>query len=126
EAACLYAQIAESFPHREQLESKFAFEVHLFQIAVPESLGMEMVTFAEQQEVRLARRTAAETATREIRSGVEAFVRECVTELRQQTARLCEEMLGSMRSGKTQGVHQKTFNRLVKFIDEFKSLNFAG
>jgi len=126
EAACLYAQIAEAFPQREKLETKFAFEVHLFQIAVPESLGMELVTFAEQQEVRLARRNAAETAARQIRSGVEGFVGECVTELRHQTARLCEEMLGSMRSGKTEGVHQKTLNRLVKFIDDFKQLNFAG
>lgn len=25
-----------------------------------------------------------------------------------------------------QGVHQKTLNRLVKFIDDFKQLNFAG
>ena len=31
-----------------------------------------------------------------------------------------------MSGGKTSGVHQKTLNRLVKFIDEFKSLNFAG
>jgi hypothetical protein len=119
EAACLYAQIAESFPRREKLEPKFAFEVHLFQIAVPESLGMELITFADQQEVRLARREAAETAARQIRSGVEGFVGECVTVLRHQTAQLCEEMLGSMRSGKTEGVHQKTLNRLVKFIDEF-------
>jgi hypothetical protein len=45
--------------------------------------------------------------------------------MREQTARLCEEMLESMKSGKT-GVHQKTLNRLVKFIDEFKTLNFVG
>ncbi len=31
-----------------------------------------------------------------------------------------------MQSGKTDGVHQKTLNRLLKFIDDFKSLNFAG
>jgi hypothetical protein len=35
-------------------------------------------------------------------------------------------MLSAMRTGKTDGVHQKTLNRLVKFIDDFKSLNFAG
>ena len=126
EASCLYEQIAESFPQREKLELKFAFEVHLFQIAVPESLGMELVSFADQQEVRRARHAAAESAARQIRSGVEGFVGECVIELRHQTAQLCDEMLTSMRSGKTDGVHQKTLNRLVKFIDEFKSLNFAG
>ncbi len=126
EASCLYAQIADSFPPREKLADRFAFEVHLFQIAVPESLGMELVSFAEQQEVRLARREAAETAARQIRNGVEGFVGECITELRHQTAQLCDEMLASMRTGKTDGVHQKTLNRLVKFIDDFKSLNFAG
>jgi hypothetical protein len=72
------------------------------------------------------RREAAETAARQIRSGVEGFVGECITELRHQTAQLCDEMLSAMRTGKTDGVHQKTLNRLVKFIDDFKSLNFAG
>ena len=126
EAACLYEQIAQSFPARERLADKFAFEVHLFQIAVPESLGMELASFGEQREVRRARADAAESAARQIRSGVEGFVGECVAELRRQTARLCEEMLASMRTGKTDGVHQRTLNRLVKFVDDFKSLNFAG
>ena len=38
---------------------------------------------------------------------------------------LCEEMLNSMQRGKTEGVHQKTLNRLVRFIDQFKAMNFA-
>ena len=122
----LLAQITDSFPARERLEPKFAFEVHLFQIAVPEDLGMELISFAEQNEVRRARHDAAASATRQIREGVEGFVGECVIELRHQTAQLCDEMLVSMRSGKTEGVHQKTLNRLVKFIDDFKQLNFAG
>ncbi|MDF1862594.1 MAG: DUF3150 domain-containing protein [Verrucomicrobiales bacterium] len=121
----LYAQIEEAFPDRESIEKRFAFEVHLFQIAVPEDLGVELVTFAEQNEVRLARHEAARTAGHEIRAGVEQFVGECVTELRHQTAQLCEEMLASMRSGKTDGVHQKTLNRLVKFIGDFKQMNFC-
>ena len=126
EAACLYEQVAASFLPREKLEPRFAFEVQLFQIAVPEDLGMELVSFAEQQEVRRARHDAANAAARQIREGVAGFVGECVTELRHQTAQLCDEMLTSMRSGKTEGVHQKTLNRLVKFIDDFQSLNFAG
>jgi hypothetical protein len=52
-------------------------------------------------------------------------VADCVASLRQQTAGLCEEMLESMRTGKS-GVHQKTLNRLVRFIDQFKQLNFVG
>jgi len=53
-------------------------------------------------------------------------VSDCVATLRQETAKLCDEMLASMSGGKTQGVHQKTLNRLVRFIDQFKQLNFAG
>lgn len=126
EAEMLIAQIEGAFPASEFIEDKFAFAVHLFQIAVPEDLGIELITFAEQNEVRQARHDAARTASREIRTGVEDFVGECVTELRSQTAQLCDEMLGSMRGGKTSGVHQKTLNRLVRFIDDFKQLNFAN
>ncbi|MFT4549022.1 MAG: hypothetical protein ACI8XO_000278 [Verrucomicrobiales bacterium] len=60
-----------------------------------------------------------------IQSDATAFVAECVTDLRQQTAQLCDEMLNSMQRGKTDGVHQKTLNRLVRFIDQFKAMNFA-
>ena len=35
-------------------------------------------------------------------------------------------MLASMRGGKTEGVHQKTLNRLRDFIDRFQALNFAN
>ncbi|MEC5129500.1 DUF3150 domain-containing protein [Verrucomicrobiales bacterium BCK34] len=125
EAETLYSQIVASFPPREYIEDKFAFTVHLFQIAVPEDLGIELISFAEQNEVRMARHEAASTASREIQNGVAGFVSECVTELRQQTAQLCDEMLASMRGGKTPGVHQKTLNRLTRFIDDFKQLNFA-
>ena len=38
---------------------------------------------------------------------------------------LCR-LLASMRSGKTDGVHQKTLNRLGRFIEEFRQLNFAN
>jgi hypothetical protein len=72
-----------------------------------------------------ARRQAAAEAKVRIADGVETFVADAVACLREQTATLCEEMLTSMRDGKT-GVHQRTLNRLVDFIDRFKQLIFAG
>ena len=45
--------------------------------------------------------------------------------MREQTAQLCEEMLQSINGCET-GVHQKALNRLVRFIDQFKSINFAN
>jgi len=49
----------------------------------------------------------------------------CVAALREQTAHLCEEMLHSINTSQT-GVHQKTLNWLVNFIDQFKQMNFAS
>jgi hypothetical protein len=48
-----------------------------------------------------------------------------VAALREQTAKLCEDMLHSINSSE-KGVHQKTLNRLVNFIDQFKQMNFAN
>ena len=63
-------------------------------------------------------------AAAKIHREVETFVADCVATMREQTAKLCEEMLESMRNGET-GVHQKTLNRLTRFIDQFKQMNFA-
>jgi len=85
----------------------------------------ELIAAGEQEEVIEARRIAAGEARQRIQSDASDFVSECVTSLRVQTAQLCDDMLHSMKSGKTQGVHQKTLNRLVRFIDQFKAMNFA-
>ncbi len=121
----LVAVIAESFPCPERMEQSFGFTTQLFQITIPEGLGINPVTVKDQMNVMRAREAAARQAADKINQGVEGFVAECVASLRAETAKLCEDMLASMRDGKT-GVHQKTLNRLVKFIDEFKALNFVG
>ena len=123
----LVATIEASFPQPDELDRYFGFQTHLFQVAVPDgNAQLDLITAADQQAVNAARTRAAEDAARKIRSGTEQFVSDCVATLRQETATLCDEMLQSMSQGKTKGVHQKTLNRLVKFIDQFKQLNFAG
>ena len=121
----LVAVIADSFPEAGRMESQFGFSVHLYQIQAPESIRLELVSAADQQAIAQARARAAEQAAELIRREAEAFVSDCVAALRQETARLCEEMLESIRSSKT-GVHQKTLNRLIRFIDQFKQMNFVG
>src|ERR1044072_8937767 len=73
-----------------------------------------------------ARHKAVEEASTKIAGEVETFVAECVASLREQTATLCEEMLQSISEGKTDGVHQKTLNRLTRFIEQFRQMNFAN
>lgn len=121
----LVATIEASFPYPERMDRFYAFDVNLFQIALPQRMTAELVTAAEQQAVVEARQRAAAEASQKIRTGVESFVSDCVSSLREQTAQLCEEMLQSINGCET-GVHQKTLNRLVRFIDQFKQMNFAG
>jgi hypothetical protein len=119
------ANIEAAFPAPQKMDRFFGFETQLFQIAVPERLGLDMVTMADHQELMRARQQAAQMAANRIHAGVERFVADCVAALREQTAQLCDDMLQSI-SGSETGVHQKTLNRLVRFIDEFKQMNFVN
>ena len=121
----LVATIEASFPNVAQMQRAFGFEVHLFQLRAPEGLDLALVNQGEQEQVIAARQKAAAEAAAQIHQGAESFVADCVASLRQETAKLCEDKLESMRTGKS-GVHQKTLNRLVRFVDEFKQLNFVG
>ncbi len=120
----LVASIEASFPYPQHMDRYYGFNTHLFQIQLPESLEAELLTTAEQQAVIQSRQTAAREAGMKIRREVEQFVGECVASLREQTAQLCDDMLHSIRNSET-GVHQKTLNRLIRFIDQFKQMNFA-
>jgi len=123
--ARVVAAIEAAFPPAPTLERKFGFDTQLFQIAVPERLGLDLLTLGDQEHLIQARQQAAREAAAKIRQQAESFIAECVTRLREQTATLCAEMLHSIRTGAT-GVHQKTLNRLIRFIDQFKQMNFVG
>jgi hypothetical protein len=119
------AMIEASFPSVQKMDRFFGFDLQLFQIAVPERLGLDLVSLEDQQQVLNARQEAAQAASRKIQTDVNAFVGDCIATLREQTATLCQEMLHSIQSGES-GVHQKTLNRLIRFIDQFKQMNFAN
>lgn len=121
----LVSTIEASFPLPRSMLRFFRFDVQLFQVSIPDRVGLEIVTAAEQQEISAVRERAATEAAAKIRRDTEVFVQDCIASMREQTARLCEEMLVSINSSET-GVHQKTLNRLVRFIDQFRAMNFAN
>ena len=124
----LVATIENSFPLVETMDRYFSFQTNLFQVTVPDGAPqLDLISVADQQAIANARNKAAQEAGAKIRQGTQQFVSDCVATMRQETAKLCDQMLQSMSDGKTRGgVHQKTLNRLIRFVDEFKSLNFAG
>jgi hypothetical protein len=119
----LVAAVGQAFPPADRIARCFAFEIRLFQIAVPDVPAAELVDLGTRQELIRARREAAAAARTRIETSCREFVSDCVATLRGETAQLCEEMLETMTSGS--GVHQKTLNRLKAFIDRFAELNFA-
>lgn len=121
----IVASVSAAFPQPDRLARHFGFTIGMFQIRAPEALDMTFIQEVEQREIIQARAQAASEARQRISEGVESFVGDCVTSLRQQTAQLCEEMLQSFKDGKT-GVHQRTLNRLTEFITNFRQLNFAS
>ena len=121
----LIATIEQSFPPAGEIAKRFAFETRLFQIAAPDSIRLEVVEGLAQLEAAEDRRRIADDATRHMQAELEAFIRESVASLRDETARLASEVLATIDSSEN-GVHQRTLNRLTTFIDNFRSLNFAG
>lgn len=121
----LVAVIESSFPFPQHMDRYYGFDVQLFQIALPGRMETDLVSLANQRGVIAARQRAAAEAGQKIRRDVESFVADCVASLREQTAKLCDEMLHSINHSET-GVHQKTLNRLVRFIDQFKQMNFVN
>jgi len=90
------------------LEKHFGFDTQLFQIAVPEKLGMELLTMADQQQVIDARQQAACEASAKIRRDTESFVADCVASLREQNRRpLRGNVAKALTRGKLMGFTRK-------------------
>ncbi len=121
----LILTIEQSFPPAGDITRRFGFEFRMFQIAAPDSIRLEVAEGVARMEAAEDRRRISEEATRKLQSDLDGFIRESVASLREETARLCTEVLATI-DGSENGVHQRTLNRLSTFIDSFRSLNFAG
>jgi len=121
----LLATIEQSFPPAGAIRQRFEFSWQLFQIAAPESIRLEVVEGVTQHEAAQDRQRIANEANRRMQSDLNAFIRDSVASLRQETAKLASEVLATI-DGSEKGVHQRTLNRIGNFIDNFRSLNFAG
>jgi Protein of unknown function (DUF3150) len=121
----LIATIEQSFPPSTVISQRFDFSWQLFQIAAPDSIRLEIVDGVTQIEAAQDRQRIAGEASRRMQSDLDSFIRESVSSLRQETARLASDVLATI-DGSERGVHQRTLNRIGSFIESFRSLNFAG
>src|SRR5690606_6756282 len=93
----LLATIEQSFPPAESIAARFAFEFRLFQVSVPEGIGLEVVQSLEQMDVAEERRRLANDASRRLQSDLDAFIRESVAKLREDTVRLADDVLATIQ-----------------------------
>ena len=121
----LLATIEQSFPPVAAISQKFEYNWQLFQIAAPAGIRLEISNGIAEFEAAEDRQRIATEATQRLHSELDSFVRESVTSLREETAKLASDVLATI-DGSEKGVHQRTLNRLATFIDSFRSLNFAG
>ncbi len=120
----LIATIEQSFPPSGDIAKRFGYDVQMFQITAPEGIRLEVAEGIAEFEVADDRRRIAEEATRRLQTDLNGFIRESISSLRQETARLASDVLATIDESKN-GVHQRTLNRLATFIESFRSLNFA-
>jgi hypothetical protein len=121
----LIATIEQAFPPAAAINQRFDFSWQLFQIAAPDGIRLEITNGIEEYEASESRQRIAEQATQRLQSDLDGFIRESVTSLRQETARLASVVLATIDAS-DKGVHQRTLNRISGFIESFRSLNFAG
>jgi hypothetical protein len=119
------ASMAKAYPRVDQLDNYFEFKVRTFNIQAPADMTAELQRAGVGMEVIRARQKAISDARRQFSDGVGGFVKECVQTMREETAKLCTEVLETVEGSRI-GVSQKTLNRLTAFIDQFKSMNFVG
>ena len=74
----LVASIEAAFPPAGRMDQFFGFDTQLFQIAVPDRLGLDMLALGDQEQLVQARQRAAQEAGLKIRSDVQTFVADCV------------------------------------------------
>lgn len=121
----LISTIEQSFPPVGAISQRFDFSWQLFQISAPDSIRLEIVDGITQIEAAQDRQRIATEATHRMQSDLNAFIRESVQSLRQETSRLASDVLATIDAS-DKGVHQRTLNRIGTFIESFRSLNFAG
>ena len=120
----LVAAVAASYPEASALRRHYEFEWQTYQVAPPENVDAQLLSDADALEIAEARNRVVEDARGKMAMGVERSLQEIVTQMREQTATMVTEVLETMRTGSTNGVHQKTLDRMRNFINWYRSMNF--
>lgn len=117
------AAIQRTFPSETKIRERFTFNVLNYTIQAPEFLQASEDSTAEQLAVIRARNEVAAAAGKELGVAVTSFQRDVVAQLRERTTSMFNDLREAVSKGEW---NQKSINSVIKFCDNFKSLNFMN
>jgi len=105
----------------EKFEDKFLFQVLHFNVTTPADIAKEGIPTAEQEAIYEARQKVAQESAAKLREARDQFIVDAVTEMRERATKTFNELKLSVEEDKW---NQKSINSVLKFIDQFKDMNF--
>jgi len=119
----LVARISEEYPSVAQLEAQFKFIVHTFQFALSEKVVEQL---DDTNVAALARNEAIDSEYKMVQGEISTFFGECMQAIRKEVSTCCNGVLKQMGSGKTEGVHQSSINKVKNMIDHVKTMDWTN
>jgi hypothetical protein len=118
------ARIASFYPVAESLRNRFALDWNVYEIAIPRLRETTGDLVANEVLTEGRAKEAEEEYRSQMRTKVDGFVNDVVTNLRSQASELASRVLNNIKEGKI--VKSSTLESLGNFIDQFRELNFVG
>jgi hypothetical protein len=115
------ARIEACYPSVGSLESKFAIDLAIFEVALPkirEGNASEAVESLELQQ------QVADEYRSQMKTKITSFVDNVVGVLRQEAIDMCKHVSNNITEGKV--VNGRTLGTITTFIDKFRDMNFVG
>jgi hypothetical protein len=115
------ARIEICYPAVGSLESKFAIDLAMFEVALPKIRETEASEVTESLELQQA---VADEYRNQMKSKITSFVDDVVGVLRQEAIDMCRHISNNIAEGKV--IKSTTLQTITTFIDKFQDMNFVG
>jgi hypothetical protein len=115
------ARIETCYPAVGSLESKFAIDLAMFEVALPKLREGDTAEVTESLELQ---QQVAEEYRKQMSTKITSFVDDAVNVLRQEALDMCKHISSNISEGKV--INGRTLTTITTFIDKFQDMNFVG
>jgi hypothetical protein len=115
------ARIEICYPGVGSLESKFAIDLAMFEVALPKIREGDADDVANSLEIQ---QQVADEYRSQMKNKITSFVGDVVSVLRQEALDMCKHISTNIAEGKI--IKSTTIQTITTFIDKFQDMNFVG